>query len=300
VPDDRFFYISDISIINSGIKTQKEFIDMHNKGIFQNNQLWINNKLTKTINELGSSLPPRLKNRMSLLSIGVCDALDRGAGKDLKENEEIILFTCFGEIDTTNTIIKNIILDNYEHVSPTLFHNSVHHTSLGYFTIFKGFNNWCTTISDGLKTNLSFINFLNNNLLLNQSFAVVHGDEYSEFNNLDKNIQLELFPVFISYRVKVSGSSSGFKFINCFNSFEELSESEIFKISDNIFTGEAVFFKFKKSGINKNIFTEYPLVLDNPCGIIYRLAMPFYLNIKGISLVIENINKKYYCYEAKL
>ena len=83
-------------------------------------------------------------------------------------------------------------------------------------------------------------------MLLNQSFAVVHGDEYSEFNNLDKNIQLELLPVFISYKVKVSGSNSGFKFINCFNSFDELSENEIFKISENIFTGKAEFLKYKK------------------------------------------------------
>ncbi|MBN2546490.1 MAG: beta-ketoacyl synthase chain length factor [Spirochaetes bacterium] len=300
MPENNFFYITDISVINSKIKTQNDYIELNEKGLFQNNQIWESNKITETIDELGSSLPPRLKNRMSLLSIGVCDVVDRGAGKNLKEEDELILFTCFGEIETTNKIIKNIIIDNFEHVSPTLFHNSVHHTSLGYYTILKGVNNWCTTISDGLKTNFSFINFLNNNLLLNQNFIVVHGDEYSDFNHLDKNIHLDLFPVFISYKVVVSNNGVGFKFINCFNSIDELLGDEKFKNTDNIFMDKINFLKFKKSGINKKFFTEYPLVLDNPCGIIYRIAMPFYLNIKGASLIIENINEKYYCYEVKL
>jgi hypothetical protein len=40
--------------------------------------------------------------------------------------------------------------------------------------------------------------------------------------------------------------------------------------------------------------------LDNPCGIILRLAFPFYFNMQGTSLVIEEINNKFYCFEVNL
>jgi hypothetical protein len=56
----------------------------------------------------------------------------------------------------------------------------------------------------------------------------------------------------------------------------------------------------KSKNINKNIYSDYPISKDNPCGIITRLAMPFYFNFNGISIVLEKIKDKYYAFEVNL
>ena len=73
------------------------------------------------------------------------------------------------------------------------------------------------------------------------------------------------------------------------DNLEDLKKLEIYKNT---------FIKLKST--NKKVITEYPVILDNPCGIIFRLAFPFYINIKGLSLVIESIKDKIYYFEVNL
>lgn len=296
-----YFKLTDIAILNSNASSIEEFNKLFQSNLFSDINKINDYNLNYNIDNIANNISSRLKNRMSPLSIGICSALDNGPGKNLSENEEITLFTSFGEIDITDKIIKNIIIDKYEHVSPTLFHNSVHHTPLGYYTIIKKINNRCITVSDGLNTNESFINFLKYNSLLEESFVAVHGDEYSAFFDLDKTTEKKkLFPTFISYRIIKSKNNTGFRYISAFDSADELFKSEEFLKSNNIFAGKDIFIKIKDDIKNKKLFTEYPMVFDNPCAVIYRLAMPFYFNIKGLSLVTEKINDKYHLFEVKI
>lgn len=298
---ERFFTISDIAIINSQVKEKSEVINQFNLGKFSDFNSWNNIHGSKNIDTLGDCISSRIKGRMSQLSLGVCDVLEKGAfsGSNFDENQEIVLFTAFGEIETTNQIIKNIMVDNYEHVSPTLFHNSVHNTPLGYYTIIKKIHNHCLTISDGLKTGVSFINFINNQVLLNKRFTIVHGDEYSEFNELDK-VKLKLFPIFISYNVLPSENNSGFRFLSIITDFKNIIK--LVEEADFAFVDKCTFLELKEENCIDidNVYSEYPICFDNPCGIIYRIALPFYLNLKGYIIIIEKVEENYYCYEVRL
>jgi hypothetical protein len=294
----KYSLITDIAFLNSNTKTTEDLNNLYNEGFFQDEKKWKNYNLSNEIQSLTESINSRLKNRMSQLSLGVFNVLEKGPGEKLKSNEEIYLFTGFGEIETTNQIIKSIVIDKFNLVSPTLFHNSVHHTSLGYYTILKGVHNTCSTISDGLNNNISFVNFLIKREELDKTFIVVGGDEYSDFYKLDQLNQYKIVPSFVAYRV-ISKMDKGFVFGGIANNFDELINLDIFKSALTIFADKKTFLKFDKSK-NKNILTEYPLVLDNPCGIILRLSLPFYFNIKGTSLVIEEINNKFYYFEVFL
>lgn len=291
-------YITDIAFINSKTRSGVELNALFNDGFFNDEKKWTTYNLSNDIQALYEGINSRLKNRMSQLSLGVYHVLENGPGKNLKEDEEIYLFTGFGEIETTDKIIKSIIIEKYNLVSPTLFHNSVHHTSLGYYTIVKNVHNTCATISDGICTNLSFINYLKKRELVNRQFIVVGGDEYSQFYELDKINNYKIVPAFVSYRI-IPDKNSGFNFCGISNNLEELFENDSFKRAKTIIADKNTFIKLKKN-IDKNVLTEYPLVLDNPCSIILRLAFPFYFNIKGTSLVIEEINSKFYYFEVNL
>ena len=235
---------------------------------------------------------------MSQLSLGIHDILENGPGKSLSEDEKIYLFSAFGEIETTNKIIKSIILDNYSLVSPTLFHNSVHHTSLGYYAIIKGIHNSCATISDGLATNFSFINYIKKREQLNESYILASGEEYSTFFELDQTLSLKIIPAFVSYRI-TPFYDIGFCYKGVVDSLEDLKKISIYKNASTIFADRETFL-ILKSMTNKKVITEYPIILDNPCGIIFRLAMPFYFMIRGLSLVIENIDNKIHYFEVNL
>lgn len=292
------FILSNIAIVNSYIKNREDILKLFNSGLFFDYSKWDNLTCSTNVSWLGENIPSRIKSRMSQLSVGVCDVLDRGAFSSVEQmiDKEIVFFTAFGEIETTNQIIKSIVVDKYEHISPMLFHNSVHNTPLGYFTIYKKISNSCVTISDGLKTNISFINFIKRIELLQDVLTIVHGDEYSTFNELTEN-RLKLFPSFLSYNIKKSDNNKGFKFLSIISSLDELVV--LCRECDNVFADRNTFFRLAEKGIEK-LFCDYPIIFDNPCSIMYRLALPFYFELKGRSLVVELIDENFYCYEVNL
>ena len=294
----KYSLITDIAFLNSNTKTSGELDNLFSNGFFSDEKKWENYKLSNDIQSLCEGINSRLKNRMSQLSLGVYNVLERGPGKNLKEDEDIYLFTGFGEIETSNQIIKSIIIDKFNLVSPTLFHNSVHHTSLGYYTILKKAHNTCATISDGVENNYSFISFLKKREKINKSFITVGGDEYSSFYELDQLSKYKIVPAFVAYRI-TPGMEKGFIFGDILSSLDDLINLEVFKNASTILSDKKTFLKLNKD-FNKNILTEFPLVLDNPCGIILRLALPFYFNIKGTSIVIEEIDNKFYYFEVIL
>jgi hypothetical protein len=294
----KYSLITDISFVNSNTKTVEELIELFKNDFFNDENKWKDYNLSSDIQSLYEGINSRLKNRMSQLSLGVYNTLENGPGKKLKSDEEIYLFTGFGEIETTNKIIKTIIMDKFNLVSPTLFHNSVHHTSLGYYTIVKNIHNTCSTISDGMDNNLSFINYMNKRDKIDKPFVIVAGEEYSDFYKLDKINQYKIMPAFVSYRISQS-IDKGFKFGGVLDSLDDFKNLDAFNKASIIFTDKNTFSKLKNNR-EKKVLTEYPLVLDNPCGIILRLALPFCFNIKGSSLVIEEINNKFYYFEVVL
>ncbi|OHD21757.1 MAG: hypothetical protein A2086_11600 [Spirochaetes bacterium GWD1_27_9] len=294
----NYSMIEDISILNSYIKTKEDIKKYYEEGLFSSSQKFENFSFIKEISTAVVNINPQLKKRMSQMSLGVFYVIEEGPGKNLANNEEIYLFSGFAEIDTTDKIIKNIVIDDMELVSPTLFHNSVHNTPLGYYTIIKKKHNYCTTISDGLATNLSFINYIKNKVLIDEKFVVITGEETSPFFELDQSVKLNIVSSFISYRI-TPFCEKGFKFVGIFDNLEEIINSSMFFDSKSLFVDKKYFYELKNK-TDKKIYTEYPLKQDNPSGIIFRLALPFYLDILGNSLIIEEIEGKFYLFEVKL
>ena len=296
---NSYINITDISFLNSNTNTLDDLNILYKKGLFTDKEKWNNYKLSGDLPDLGKSISSRIKNRMSQLSLGVLDVMENGPEKNLAEDEELCLFTGFGEIETTNKIVKNVVIDKHQLVSPTLFHNSVHHTSLGYYTIIKKKHNSCITISDGLRTNLSFISYINYMAKAKRGIVVISGDEYSSFFELDKTTDVQLFPAFIAYRINFS-DNSGFRFIGDFNSLNNVLTNDKFIAATKIMCDKNTFLELEPKKNNKELLAEYPLVLDSPCSLVFRLAMPFFLNFKDKSLVIHRAEDKYYLFEVVL
>ena len=222
--------------------------------------------------------------------------LDIGPGENIRENDEIYLISGFTEIGTISKI-GDLIMDNDYSINPSLFPNSVHHISLCYYTILKKISNYCAAITDGLYTNFSFINFIKNRSRINGDFIIVSGEEDASFFVYEKDNPLEIIPSFTAYKV-VTDSPSGFLYGGFTENIDELKELEIYKKADYIFADKNTFMMLKKQ--KDNIYTEFPLIKDNPCGIAFRLAFPFYFNCRGDSIVIEKIENKFYYFEVKL
>jgi len=200
-------------------------------GFFNNPSLW-NEEIDTTLpKKITDSINSPLKKRMSDISKGIFYVLNKTTEGNIKEDDEIYLFSGFSEINTTNDIIKSITVNKDRLVSPTLFHNSVHNTPLGYFTIIKGLNNYSTVISDGVLTNLSFINFIKNIVKLGKEIIVATGEEFSNFFLLDRTVNI---------------------------------------------------------------------VQDNPCGIIFRLILPIYLSLSGVTTIIEQHEDIFHLFEVLL
>lgn len=295
---NNYLDISDISFINSNIKNKNDIDKLYSEKSLSDSKKWHEIMPSTTIEKLAESINSRLRNRMSQLTQGVYNALEEGPGKNITENEEICLFTGFGEIETTNIIIKTIVLDKFKAVSPTHFHNSVHHTALGYYTIINKMHNSCITISDGLETNHSFINYIRFREKLNKNLVVVYGDEYSPFYELDCTCNYKIVPAFVSYRIKPF-SDRGIRFGGILNDLEELEVHPFFKEAKTVFSDKETFVKLENN-YDKRIISEYPLMMDNPGGVILRCALPFYLDVKGKSIILESINKKIYFFEVNL
>jgi hypothetical protein len=191
-----------------------------------------------------------------------------------------------------------MIMENDYGINPSLFPNSVHHISLCYYTILKKISNYCAAISDGLDTNLSFINFLKNRVKIGGDFIVVTGEENSTFFEYEIKCPLNIVNSFTAYKI-IPNAEKGFIYKGNVKSIDELKQSDTYKKSQNVFADKETFLSIKQKG-NKNYYCEAPIVKDNPCGIIYRLAFPFYFDVKGNSVVIEKIDNKYYFFEINI
>jgi len=94
-------------------------------------------------------LPSRMKRRMSQLTqMAVQTSFMAREGMPEYDEVPLLLGSANGEIDTIGTIMKNL-LGPEKFVSPSLFHNSVHHTSTGYFSILSGITQGMSAVSNG-------------------------------------------------------------------------------------------------------------------------------------------------------
>ncbi|HPO50547.1 MAG TPA: beta-ketoacyl synthase chain length factor [Spirochaetota bacterium] len=289
--------VEDICIINSFSKDKRDFIKSFNDGVLTSEELFDKINLTNAIENVDKNINSPIKKRMSEMSRGIFYVLEEAPGKNLSKDEDIFLFTAFGEIDTTDKIIKTITLENASLVSPTLFHNSVHNTPLGYYTIIKKIHNYCGTISDGILTGRSFINFIKNRAFIQEKFTVTSGEEYSPFFDLDILERRRITPAFVAYRV-IPNSDRGFRYIGEFDDFEKIKETNEYKKAKYIFGDLNNFKKYNKTVEDKIFATDYPLFGDNPCSVIFRLSLPFFLEIRDFSLVIEEIEGKIFLFEV--
>ncbi|HOV13338.1 MAG TPA: beta-ketoacyl synthase chain length factor [Spirochaetota bacterium] len=294
----NFSSICDISIINSYSKEKEAFIKLFSDGILEDNKRWDEIIYSNTIENIDKNINTPVKKRMSQMSCGIFYVMEEGAGKNLLTDEEIYLFTSFGEIDTTDKIIKSITIDKMSLVSPTHFHNSVHNTPLGYYTIIKKLHNYCGTISDGVLTGISFINFIKNRVKLDGTFVVTSGEEYSPFLDMDTVEPKKIKPSFISYRI-IPNQDKGFRYLGSFKNLDEIKSINEYKNAKYILTDKILFDEMYKSKSDKIILSEYPIVLDNPCGVIFRLALPFYLSFNENSLVLERNGINIEVFEVK-
>lgn len=294
---DKRVFIDNISYYNSRVLDKSDMIELFNDGVFSDSDKWNQIVISEKTDEIKKSVNSPLKKRMSQLSLGIYNVLNSSFADLSLKDGEIYLFTGFGEIETTNKIIKSLTIDKHKVVSPTFFHNSVHNTPLGYYTIINKIHNYCTTISDGMDTNRSFITFLKYKLLLCSSFVVAAGEEYSDFYKYDRINNYQVYPSFVSYRILPS-TEKGLRYIGSFESMKMLQSLDWYNEVDNIFSTPSIL-ESNDFG-NKKLFTDYPVSADNPISIIIRLSMPFFLDIKGISLVIECVDGKFECFEVLL
>ena len=289
--------ITDIAFLNSYGKEKDDLSKLFKDNLFSDEKKWDNFKLSNDIPGLMDNIKARMKYFMSKLSLGVYNVLDQGPGKNIQKSDEIYLISGFTEIGTINKI-GNMIMENDYGINPSLFPNSVHHISLCYYTILKKISNYCAAISDGLDTNLSFINFLKNRVKIKGDFIVVTGEESSAFFEYEIKYPLNIADSFVAYKI-IPGAKKGFSYKGNVKNIDELKKNDIYKKSQNVFADKETFLSIKQEA-NKNYYCEDPIVKDNPCGIIYRLAFPFYFDVKGDSIVIEKTNNKYYFFEVNI
>jgi hypothetical protein len=285
----KYSMITDIAMLNSNSRTQEEFNRLFNDNLFSDDVMWSNYKLQTEINGLLDGINSRMKYYMSLLSLGVYNVLENGPGKNIKEDNEIYLFSGFTEIGTVSKI-GDIIMTNDYSINPSIFPNSVHHISLCYYTILKKMGNYCSTITDGLLTNFSFINFIKNRVMLKDEFIVVTGEEKATFFDYEIDEVLDIYPSFTAYKI-IPDTGKGFCFGGAVNNIDELSS--VYKDADYIFADKESYFDLKDK-VDKPMYSDYPITRENPCGIMFRLAFPFFFNCKGKSIVVDKIMNQYY------
>jgi len=294
--DKKYAMITDIAFLNSNSKNYEDFYKLYCDKLFEDEKKWDSYRLDNDIEGLRDNIKSRMKYYMSIQSLGVYNVIEQGPEKNLKDEDEIYLFSGFTEIGTVSTIGDLIAKHDYS-LNPSIFPNSVHHISLCYYTILKKKPNYCGAITDGLLTNYSFINFIKNRILLDDDFVVVSGEEDASFFKYESENMLNIVPAFTAYRV-IPNQKKGFIFGGCVDSMEEIYKLDAYKEADAVLADKELFSQLKNN--NKKILCEYPIIKDNPCGIIFRLAIPFYFNIQGKSILLENINGKIYYFEIKL
>jgi hypothetical protein len=134
--------------------------------------------------------------------------------------------------------------------------------------------------------------------MMDDKFIVVTGEEYSPFFELDGLMKKVIVPAFASYSI-TPGKEKGFKFSGIASSVDEIFHLDEYEKSANIFADKNTYHLLKNQ-TDKTLLTEFPFAFENPCGIIFRLAMPFYLDIKGTSLVIEKKEDSFYLFEVEI
>jgi hypothetical protein len=290
----EFTYIKDIHFINSNVSSLDTLKEMYSNGVFSRVQL--SDTLSPEINGLTDNIKSPLKRRMSQLSLGAFEALQQGGAKNLREEDEIYLFTSFAEIDTSNKIIADLELNNSKLVSPVLFHNSVHNTPLGYYTIINKYQNYCLAVSDGINTGKSFVDLIKFLVKVNPEFVIVGGDEHSSFYELEIKYNYCLFPNFVSYKmVRNENEQKGF-----FLKFENVTWKDIEKSLpeyDRVIADKESFLALDGK-LETELLTEYPIVADSPISIITRLSLPFMLELSGKTAVIGQFGGKYFLFEV--
>ena len=296
--NEKYTMITDIAFLNSEAKSDEDFHRLFSNHLFTDESKWDNFKLSDEIDGMMDKINARMKYYMSKMALGIYNVLDDGPGKNIEEDDEIYLFSGFPEIGTVSKIGNIIMTDDYS-INPAIFPNSVHHISLCYYAILKKISNYCATITDGLSTKFSFINFIKNRVKIKENFIVVTAEENAAFFEYEIEKVLNIVPSFASYKV-VPNSDKGFIFRGVVESIDDLRSLEIYKNARSIFVDKATYFILKKVDKDKDVYCESPIVKDNPCGIIFRLAFPFYFSIKGISIVVEKIGDKYFYFEVNI
>ena len=290
----EFTYIKDIHFINSNVSSLDTLKEMYSNGVFSRVQL--SDTLSQEISGLTDNIKTPLKRRMSQLSLGAFEALQQGGAKNLREEDEIYLFTSFAEIDTSNKIIADLELNNSKLVSPVLFHNSVHNTPLGYYTIINKYQNYCLAVSDGINTGKSFVDLIKFLVKVNPEFVIVGGDEHSSFYELEIKHDYCLFPNFVSYKmIRNENEQKGF-----FLKFENVTWKDIEKSLpeyDRVIADKESFLALDGK-LETELLTEYPIVADSPISIITRLSLPFMLELSGKTAVIGQFGGKYFLFEV--
>jgi hypothetical protein len=290
--------ILDIALLNSKARSADEYKKLFNNNLFSDPEQWGQIKLTDEIPGLMDGITSRMKYSMSKMSLGIYNVLDAGPHRNISKTDEIFLFSGFTEIETVNKIGKLIMEENFI-INPALFPNSVHHVALSYYTILKKISNYTVAINEGLNTNYSFINFVSERVRIPGDFIIATGEESSNFFSYDIKRTLEIVPSYAAYKIK-PGQNRGFKYLGDFDQLALILKTEQFERASDIFCDKATFRELQQKNIKKTIYSEYPIMMDNPCGFIARLAMPFYFNFQGVSLVIEQIKNNYFVFEVVL
>lgn len=289
--------ISDISYYGSNCKSISDMKQMYDDGVLYSNVVDSRYPVTLKIEGILDGIESRLKTRMSHLTLGIYHALQDGPGKNLQSSEEMYLFTAFAEIETTRQIIHDIVINKSKLVSPTLFHNSVHNTPLGYYTIINKIHNFCTTVSDGLETDFSFSRMLDYKNRLGDSYIVAAGDEYSDFYQLDRDKHIVLPPFYTAYRI-TSSSESGFAKLAAVDTKTALYD--VLRPYKRIVVPGALVDDVKKALPEAEIITDYPFAQDQPMGSAARLSLPFALYLTGSTAVITASGESCIVYDVRL
>jgi hypothetical protein len=290
--------IEDISFCDGTGTTREELTEKFQNGYFSDPDQWSDPLLVMDSRTISRAIPSRLTKRMSDMSLGICYVMQEGPVQTLTPDRDIYLFTGFGEIETTRKIINAIKIDGDHLVSPTLFHNSVHNTPLGYCTIINKLHNYCTTITDGRSTTDGFINYLNLLGDFNQPAVITSGDEYSHLFNLDSGEKNEIVPFFTACTVR-KGNDKGFRYLGCFDDINMVKD-ELENNSYDRVAGDIETFHQLQDEIAIPLLTDYPITRHNPVAIACRLALPFYLDIPGKTMVVQKSGDTYHCYEVLL
>jgi hypothetical protein len=293
---NAYCQISDIAILTPKAREKDEFMSLLDEGVLTDPDGWSSSVMSGEITGLTDGIASRMKYSMSSLSLGIYNVLDRGPFVNMKKTDEIILFTGFAEIEAVNKIGKLIMEQDYT-INPALFPNSVAHVSLSYFTILKKISNYTVAVNDGLNTGRSFVNFIIDRAMIPVDYVVAAGEERSLFFSYEINRELDIVPSFVSYKVSV-GKEKGFRFAGTYKDIKEVTGCGAFKSSDRIFCDRESFGLLSGNEGGRRIYCEYPFVRDNPCGVILRLALPFFFGFTGRTAVIEKIGNDFYLFEV--